>query len=75
VAHILADDVPMLLVRGRMSDLVGERRAEEFLTRFPEVEFVDVSGAGDMVAGDRNDAFTNAVVALLAHPVATRECE
>ena len=47
----------MLLVRGRMSDLVSEQKADEFLARFPEVEFVDVSGAGHMVAGDRNDAF------------------
>jgi hypothetical protein len=33
--------------------------------RFPTVEFVDVSGAGHMVEGDRNDAFTNAVLDLL----------
>ncbi len=58
-------DVPVLLVRGRMSDLVSEEKAEDFLARFPAVEFVDVSGAGHMVAGDRNDAFTEAVLAFL----------
>jgi peroxiredoxin len=65
VARILGDKVPMLLVRGRMSDLVSEEKAGEFLARFPSVEFVDVSGAGHMVAGDRNDAFTSAVVSFL----------
>ena len=58
-------DVPVLLVRGRMSDLVSEEKATTFLARFPAIEFVDVSGAGHMVAGDRNDAFTDAVLAFL----------
>ena len=51
VAAILRDGVPILLVRGQMSDLVTEDRAQEFLQRFPAVEFVDVGGAGHMVAG------------------------
>ncbi len=55
-------DVPVMLVRGRVSDLVSEEKAAEFIARFPTVEFVDVSGAGHMVAGDRNDAFTAAVI-------------
>ncbi|MGV0787598.1 alpha/beta hydrolase [Mycolicibacterium sp. XJ2] len=62
VDAILRNGVPMLLVRGQMSDLVTEARAREFLGRFPDVEFVDVGGAGHMVAGDRNDAFAEAVV-------------
>ncbi|WP_319457398.1 MULTISPECIES: alpha/beta hydrolase [unclassified Mycobacterium] len=66
VDAILRDDVPMLLVRGQMSDLVTEERAEEFLARFPKVEFVDVGGAGHMVAGDRNDVFADAVMDFLA---------
>jgi peroxiredoxin len=49
-----------------MSDLVSETKAREFLERFPAVEFVDVSGAGHMVAGDRNDAFAKAVVEFLS---------
>ena len=65
IETILADDVPMLLVRGQVSDLVSEDRAEEFLARFPQVEFVDVQGAGHMVAGDRNDLFAEAVVDFL----------
>lgn len=58
-------DVPVLLVRGRLSDLVSTEKAAEFCERFPAVEFVDVSGSGHMVAGDRNDAFTTAVLDFL----------
>ncbi|MGV0850758.1 alpha/beta fold hydrolase [Mycolicibacterium phlei] len=69
VAAILRDGVPMLLVRGQMSDLVTEDRAQAFLQRFLGVDFVDVGGAGHMVAGDRNDVFADAVVAFLdRHP-------
>jgi pimeloyl-ACP methyl ester carboxylesterase len=60
-----AIDAPMLLVRGRVSDLVTEDAARDFLAEVPRCEFVDVSGAGHMVAGDRNDAFTAAVVDFL----------
>ena len=66
VESIIRSEVPMLLVRGQMSDLVTEDRANAFIARFPEVEFVDVGGAGHMVAGDRNDIFADAVVDFLA---------
>lgn len=66
IEAILRSRVPMLLVRGQMSDLVTEERADEFIARFPEVDFVDVAGAGHMVAGDRNDIFAGAVVQFLA---------
>lgn len=66
IESILRTNVPMLLVRGQMSDLVTEERAEEFIARFPEIDFVDVGGAGHMVAGDRNDIFAGAVVEFLA---------
>ena len=71
VAAIVADDVPMLLVRGQVSDLVNTERAAAFLARFPQIAFVDVEGAGHMVAGDRNDLFADAVLEFLArHEVA-----
>jgi pimeloyl-ACP methyl ester carboxylesterase len=57
--------LPTLLVRGRLSDLVSEEGAREFLAQVPHARFVDVSGAGHMVAGDRNDVFTDAVVEFL----------
>jgi pimeloyl-ACP methyl ester carboxylesterase len=56
---------PVLLVRGRMSDVVSEEGVRSFLADCPHARFVDVSGAGHMVAGDRNDAFTHAVVDFL----------
>jgi pimeloyl-ACP methyl ester carboxylesterase len=58
--------IPTLLVRGRMSDLVTVEAAQEFLALVPHAQFADVSGAGHMVAGDRNDLFSDAVVSFLA---------
>lgn len=72
VAAILADGVPMLLVRGQVSDLVSQERATEFVTRFPQIAFVDVEGAGHMVAGDRNDLFADAVLDFLAQSEVAR---
>ncbi|CAJ1496457.1 alpha/beta hydrolase [[Mycobacterium] kokjensenii] len=66
VQAILDGGVPILLVRGQLSDLVSAQNAEDFLARFPQVEFVDVAGAGHMVAGDRNDVFADAVLDFLA---------
>jgi pimeloyl-ACP methyl ester carboxylesterase len=57
--------VPTLLVRGRMSDLLSEEGAQEFLELVPHARLVDVTGAGHMVAGDRNDLFNDAVVSFL----------
>jgi non-heme chloroperoxidase len=57
--------VPTLLVRGRMSDIVSEEGARAFLALVPQASYADVSGAGHMVAGDRNDAFSSAVLAFL----------
>ena len=57
--------VPTLLVRGRESDVISVDGVREFQEVVPHAEFVDVSGAGHMVAGDRNDAFTSAVLGFL----------
>jgi pimeloyl-ACP methyl ester carboxylesterase len=57
--------VPTLLVRGRVSDLLSEAGARELLELVPHARLVDVAGAGHMVAGDRNDAFNDAVVTFL----------
>jgi non-heme chloroperoxidase len=53
--------VPALLVRGQRSDVINLDNAREFLDAAPGAEFIDVAGAGHMVAGDRNDAFSEAV--------------
>jgi pimeloyl-ACP methyl ester carboxylesterase len=57
--------LPTLLVRGRASDLLSEEGAKELLALVPHAEFVDVAGAGHMVAGDRNDVFNEAIVGFL----------
>jgi len=53
---------PILLVRGRMSDLVTEEIARDFLQTVPHAQYVDVENARHMVAGDRNDIFTQSVI-------------
>lgn len=81
-AHADVDDLdevarrltlPTLLVRGRTSDLLSEEGAQHFLELVPHARFADVSGAGHMVAGDRNDAFTRAVVEFLRDCAELRE--
>jgi pimeloyl-ACP methyl ester carboxylesterase len=65
---------PTLLVRGALSDLVSEEGVVEFLALAPAAEFIDVSDAGHMVAGDRNDVFGEAVIDFLrAHRSVQRE--
>lgn len=59
-------DVPVLLVRGASSDVVTPDAARELLQIVPHATYVDVTDAGHMVAGDRNDAFTAAVLAFAA---------
>jgi pimeloyl-ACP methyl ester carboxylesterase len=58
--------IPALLVRGGSSELVREEDAREFLALAPHAKFVDVAGARHMVAGDRNDAFSDAIIEFLA---------
>ena len=58
-------DIPVLLIRGRLSDLVSEETAAEFLEMVPHAEYVNLGDAHHMVAGDRNDAFTDTVKEFL----------
>ncbi|GAC1499428.1 MAG: hypothetical protein NVS1B6_05490 [Steroidobacteraceae bacterium] len=60
-----------LLVRGGLSDVLSEESAQEFLSMCPQSEYVHVSGAGHMVAGDRNDAFGIAALSFLRRTVPT----
>lgn len=57
--------VPALLVRGQQSELVTAENVRHFLDLIPSARYVDVAGAGHMVAGDRNDAFSAAVLQFL----------
>ena len=48
-----------------MSDILSEEGARIFLEQVPHARFADISNAGHMVAGDRNDLFTDAVLDFL----------
>ena len=61
-------DIPVHLIRGRMSDLVSREAAEAFVATLRHGSFIDVADAGHMVAGDRNDVFLEAVLAFLEGP-------
>lgn len=58
-------EVPTMLVRGQVSDVISLESAHEFLKMVPHARFVDVKDAGHMVSGDQNDNFTSAVVEFL----------
>ena len=61
--------IPALLVRGAKSELVTEQAAREFQHLVSHAHFVDVSDAGHMVAGDKNDVFAQAVIEFLQKTV------
>jgi non-heme chloroperoxidase len=61
--------VPTLLVRGKLSDVVTEEGVRDFLAKVPHAKLADVTGAAHMVAGDQNDAFSDAVIAFLENDV------
>jgi pimeloyl-ACP methyl ester carboxylesterase len=61
--------LPTLLVRGGLSDVLSEEGAQHFLSLCPHAEYVSVTNAGHMVAGDRNDIFGNSVIGFLARTV------
>lgn len=61
---------PLLLIRGLLSDLVSDETVAALRAAAPRAEYVDVRGAGHMVAGDDNDAFTHAVATFLDRHVA-----
>lgn len=66
-------DVPALLIRGRLSDLVSEETAREFLEMVPHAEYVNLADAHHMVAGDRNDVFTDTVKEFLLRRFPTED--
>ena len=67
VAAARALTIPAMLVRGGSSELVQEEHAREFLALVPHARFADVSGARHMVAGDRNDQFSAAILDFLSN--------
>ena len=61
--------IPTLLVRGKLSDVVSYEDVERLRSYAPHAEFVDISSAGHMVAGDSNDPFSLAIVDFLTRHV------
>ncbi|BBY31381.1 alpha/beta hydrolase [Mycolicibacterium sediminis] len=59
-------EIPILLIRGKLSDVVSTEGVEDFLAKVPRAEFVELSDAGHTAAGDDNDAFTDVVVRFVA---------
>jgi pimeloyl-ACP methyl ester carboxylesterase len=57
--------IPVLLIRGKLSDVVSPEGVRHFLATVPGAEFVELSNAGHTAAGDDNDAFSDAVVAFV----------
>jgi pimeloyl-ACP methyl ester carboxylesterase len=58
--------IPILLIRGKLSDVVSTEGVKDFLEKVPGAEFVELSGAGHTAAGDDNDAFSEAVVQFVS---------
>jgi pimeloyl-ACP methyl ester carboxylesterase len=59
---VMALTIPILLIRGGLSDVVSEEGVKDFLEKVPGAEFVELSDAGHTAAGDDNDAFSDVVV-------------
>jgi pimeloyl-ACP methyl ester carboxylesterase len=53
--------IPILLLRGALSDVVSLDGVHRFLDLVPGTRFIEISGAGHTAAGDDNDAFTDAI--------------
>jgi pimeloyl-ACP methyl ester carboxylesterase len=54
--------IPILLIRGKLSDVVSADGVNDFLAKVPQAEFVELADAGHTAAGDDNDAFSEVVV-------------
>jgi pimeloyl-ACP methyl ester carboxylesterase len=59
-------EVPILLIRGKLSDVVSTEGVQDFLAKVPRAEFAELSEAGHTAAGDDNDAFSEVVVEFVS---------
>ena len=63
--------IPVLVVRGRQSDVVTEECIRLLAGHLPQLEVFHVNGAGHMITGDRNDIFNAGILDFLErHSVA-----
>jgi pimeloyl-ACP methyl ester carboxylesterase len=58
-------DIPTLLLSGSLSDVVSDHTIAEFRDLVPHAEHVVVDQATHLIVGDRNDVFSNAILAWL----------
>ena len=58
-------NIPTLLIRGGLSDVLTEEDKDYFLKVVSHAEFEEISNAAHMVAGDKNDIFSKAVEKFL----------
>jgi pimeloyl-ACP methyl ester carboxylesterase len=61
--------VPTMLVHGLLSDVVDQEGVDDLLELVPGATVVAVDGAAHMIAGDRNDAFAEAVITFLEEKI------
>ncbi len=57
--------IPVLLIRGALSDVLTEQDKKFFLDTVSHAEFREIAEAAHMVAGDKNDIFAEAVEEFL----------
>ena len=58
-------NIPTLLIRGALSNVVTQDEVDEFLETIKHAEFIEIDRAAHMIAGDRNDIFANAAISFL----------
>jgi pimeloyl-ACP methyl ester carboxylesterase len=64
--------IPILLLRGKLSDVVSMEGVRQFMELVPGTQFIEINGAGHTAAGDDNDAFTQAIHDYLRERVSPR---
>ena len=57
--------IPTLLLRGELSRVLSVAGVAEFRALAPHAEFLQISRADHMIAGDQNDAFAAAIIAFV----------
>lgn len=56
---------PTHLIRGKQSQIVSQESVDHFMEVIPHAAYTDITGAGHMIAGDKNDMFNDAVAKFL----------
>lgn len=58
-------NVPTLLIRGALSDVLSPAMAREMTSTIPDCRFLEVTGAGHPVPADRPEGFLRALRTFL----------